>query len=211
MHTSHKPLFSLTAADVMTSPVVQLPQYLALRDAVAVLFEHRCSGAPIVDWQGKCVGVITTTDLANQAREHGAEALPSDPITMACEHQRMLVGPDTRQVVHCALEEGSCPFQEAKATPEGEKILLCKEPTTVCVDWQIVELSQLPEAHVAEYMNREPITVKPETSLARLAQLMIEAHVHRLVVVDEQEKPVGIVSPFDILTAVVRSAQWECE
>jgi len=32
--------------------------------------------------------------------------------------------------------------------------------------------------------------------------MMIDAHIHRVIVVDEQQRPVGVVSSTDILSAV---------
>jgi len=40
-----------------------------------------------------------------------------------------------------------------------------------------------------------------------LANMMIDAHIHRVIVVDSNERPIGIVSTTDILAAVAREAQ----
>ena len=45
------------------------------------------------------------------------------------------------------------------------------------------------------------------TPLVRLAQMMLDAHVHRVIVVDNEQKPVGIVSSIDILAAVARGGK----
>jgi predicted transcriptional regulator len=39
--------------------------------------------------------------------------------------------------------------------------------------------------------------------MSDLARMMLDAHIHRVIVVDEQNRPVGVVSSTDILAAVV--------
>jgi CBS domain-containing protein len=72
-------------------------------------------------------------------------------------------------------------------------------------DWQKVS-NDLPVSAVRRYMTSDIVTVGPETPLTKLARIMIDAHIHRVIVVDEGEKPIGIVSSTDILAAVARSS-----
>ncbi|PSO87279.1 MAG: phosphoribulokinase [Cyanobacteria bacterium QS_3_48_167] len=54
---------SKTVADVMTSnPIVVQPQ-TPIKEAIQLLAERRISGLPVVDGEGKLVGVITESDL----------------------------------------------------------------------------------------------------------------------------------------------------
>jgi len=36
---------------------------------------------------------------------------------------------------------------------------------------------------------------------------MLDAHIHRIIVVDEDQHPVGVISSTDMLAAIVRSHQ----
>jgi CBS-domain-containing membrane protein len=60
-------------------------------------------------------------------------------------------------------------------------------------------------ASAAEVMTRPVITVAPRATLAAAARLMLENHVKRLPVVDDDGRLIGIVSRRDMLTAFVRS------
>lgn len=42
--------------------------------------------------------------------------------------------------------------------------------------------------------------------MSELARMMTDAHLHRLVVVDAQGRPVGIVSSTDVLAALASAA-----
>jgi len=75
----------------------------------------------------------------------------------------------------------------------------------VCSEWQVVEVANLPADEVTCFMTPDPVTVTPKTGITDLARLMIDAHIHRVIVVDAQRRPVGIVSTTDILAAVAYS------
>jgi CBS domain-containing protein len=52
-------------------------------------------------------------------------------------------------------------------------------------------------------MNKEPITCKPGTDLKKAVQLMVDNHIHRLII--EKDKMVmGMVTPHDILPMVIK-------
>lgn len=73
----------------------------------------------------------------------------------------------------------------------------------VC-DWQVPEEEAIPHESVRDHMTPDPVTIPPETTVGQLARMMIDAHIHRVVVVDEQRRPVGIVTSTDILAAVAQ-------
>ncbi len=54
---------------------------------------------------------------------------------------------------------------------------------------------------VEDVMTRDIISVEPNTSVRDIAQLMIDGHLHRVLVVEESEI-LGIVSSFDLLRFV---------
>ncbi len=52
-----------TIADVMTSRVLVVPPNLGLKDAARFLLQHSVSSAPVVDDDGRVVGMLSKTDL----------------------------------------------------------------------------------------------------------------------------------------------------
>lgn len=71
--------------------------------------------------------------------------------------------------------------------------------------WQVVDVDALPGDEVGAYMTPGPVTVSPDVSIVELARNMIDAHIHRVVVVNTENRPVGIVSSTDILAAVAHA------
>jgi CBS domain-containing protein len=49
----------LTAADIMTQDLVTVGPDASLRDAIELLLKEKISGLPVVDTEGRLVGVIT--------------------------------------------------------------------------------------------------------------------------------------------------------
>ncbi len=156
MSTTHKSFAMLTAADVMSRDVMMIPQQMDLHEAAHLLSQLHVSGAPVIDDNGVCIGVLSATDF-----------------------------------VHWA--EGQSPQPEPAGNVEK-----------VCADWQIVESDSPPADSVAGYMTPNTVTAGEHASLAALAGKMIDAHVHRIIIVNEHNQPVGVVSTMDILAALAQ-------
>jgi CBS-domain-containing membrane protein len=76
----------------------------------------------------------------------------------------------------------------------------------VCEPWQIVDADELPLDDVRHHMTTDLVAVGPDAGIAELARKMIDAHIHRVIVVDELGRPIGVVSSTDILAAVANMA-----
>jgi CBS domain-containing protein len=154
-----KPLLSLCAADLMSHDLVMIPQDMSVRGAARMLSRAEISGAPVVDDEGRCIGVISATDFIRWA------------------------------------EDGPRPDSNPDAC--------------ACSPWQIIEEHEFPEGCVREIMTTDPVTAPPETPVGDLARMMLNAHIHRVIVVDRGGRPVGVVSSTDILAAVAQADRIE--
>jgi CBS domain-containing protein len=149
------PFLDLTAADLMTAPVRAIPQETSLREAAHLFTRERISGAPVVDADGRCVGVLSSSDFVTWAGEDGRG-----------------------ETVHFLA-------------PWGE----------------VINIEDSPDDEIRHYMTARPVTVAPTALIGELAQTMVDAHIHRVLVVASQSRPEGIVTSTDILAAVARAAQ----
>jgi CBS domain-containing protein len=205
MPVTAQPLTALTAGDIMSRDVLQIPVSMPLREAARLLLLHQISGAPVVEGGGTCVGVISTIDLLRWAHERddasGSNGLPR-PLT--CLFQLTEREPNGEVHTLCSLPEGVCPIQGKERREDGGARVVCTQPHTVLTDWQVVEVENLPTEEVGQFMTCDPVLVTPETSITQLALYMVDAHIHRLIVVDWQQRPIGSVSSTDILAQVAR-------
>jgi len=62
----------MNAADIMTNDVLTLNAETSVLDAARLMLQHRVSGLPVLDWQGRLVGVLTEGDLLRRT-ETGTE------------------------------------------------------------------------------------------------------------------------------------------
>lgn len=199
----NKPLMALTAADLMARDVIRLPEDLPLRDGVRLLLRNHVGGAPVVDAQGRCVGVFSAVDVLRLAEKHGDLTRPVRPARpLGCSFQTKRRRPDGSEVAICTLPPGVCPIQMRETHPGDKDLLVCTQPHCVLTDWQVVQLEKLPDEAIRHYMTPNPVLIRPTASIRVLARLMLDAHIHRLIVADEERKPVGIVSGTDLMAAI---------
>jgi CBS-domain-containing membrane protein len=159
MVIASKPLFALTAADLMSPTVVTIPQDMSLRGAAHLLAREDVGGAPVVDAAGCCVGIISARDFVGWAdRGEGAHRDAGDP-------------------------------------------------EYYCAPWQVMDGDTLPCDIVGRYMTADPVTVSPGTPIGTMARMMVDARIHRLIVLDHAGRPAGLVSCTDVLAAVARAAR----
>lgn len=161
-----KPFLASTAKDLMNGEIVRIPRDMGMQAAARRLGQMHISGAPVVDEQGCCVGVLSSGDF------------------VAC----------------CAANRTRCAQHRAEVN-RGP----CTFPDCVGSEWQIVDVAESIEGLVRDHMTPDPVMAGPETPIARLAQMMVDAHIHRLIIIDEQYHPIGIVSTTDIVAAVARA------
>jgi CBS-domain-containing membrane protein len=65
-------------------------------------------------------------------------------------------------------------------------------------------------------MTSDIVTAPPSTTMVRLGRMMLDAHVHRVIIVNKQGTPIGLVSSTDILAVLAHSElcealQWDVE
>jgi CBS-domain-containing membrane protein len=76
-----------------------------------------------------------------------------------------------------------------------------------CSAWQLTEGETLPTDVVRKHMTADPVTVAPGTLIGALAQMMVDARIHRVIVLDRPGRPIGVISSTDVLAAVARAAR----
>jgi CBS-domain-containing membrane protein len=160
MVPASKPLLSLTAMELMSPMVVTVPQDMSLQGAAHLLAQADVSGAPVVDANGCCVGVISARDFVGWA-DRGEQS----------------------------AKRGAGPTE------------------CFCSAWQLLATESLPREVVSNYMTADPVTVSPGTLIGTMARMMVDARIHRLIVLDQTGRPVGVVSSTDVLAAVARAAR----
>ena len=205
MLATTRPLTALTAGDLMSRDLISVSHETPLREAGRLLLLHQISGLPVVEPGGTCVGVLSTTDLLRWAIQQSGGSTPKIAgRPYSCIFQLKHREENGEERVLCTLPLDVCSLGRQK----GENIF-SSHPHEVPADWQVVNVEQLPTEKVGQFMTPDPVTVAVDTPLAELAQRMVDAHVHRVVVVDRLYRPVGLVSSTDVLAGIARAGRAE--
>jgi CBS-domain-containing membrane protein len=72
---------------------------------------------------------------------------------------------------------------------------------------QPFELRTLANDRVEAHMSPVIQTVAPQATLMQAARMMCAEHIHRLLVLDRESRPVGIVSSLDLVAAMVAAVE----
>ena len=62
-------MYMLKARDIMTSEVITVDGEKSVKDLAKILAEKKISGVPVVDGQGKIIGIVTESDLIDSAKK----------------------------------------------------------------------------------------------------------------------------------------------
>ncbi len=150
----------LTVSQVMRREVATVHPDSPVTELIELLLGKDFTAVPVVDADGRVVGMISDNDLL------------------------------TRGGINVTIS--------------------LKKATDLDFVRKLHESLQDPNRKVAEVMTREVITATPDLLLGRAAKLMIDKHVKRLPVVDQNGKLVGILGRLDILNtiATVHLPEW---
>jgi len=214
-----------TARDIMTSPVITIGEDEPVLQAAALMSQKNIKRLPVVNQQGELVGIISRLDILALVAASGVttEMLPTVLSSSARVAGDIMfrdvptVMPDTplNEVVNKIL---STPLRRVVVTDEWRHVL------GIIVDTQLVKaglhdkrpglqnvLARLLHAPVdpltlegtaSDVMNKEVFSVRPDTPLAEVIQLMVEKRIKRLVVTDKEKRLVGMVSRESILNVL---------
>jgi CBS domain-containing protein len=200
MVATEKPLFDLTAADLMTPMAITLDEAQPLREAAEALLRAGIHGAPVVNALGECTGVLSVTDLARWAARGAG---PSSPRPQACSHQEAHRAVRGGETALCTRPAGACSFQAPTVLAGGRVAQACRKPPGTYSEWQSVELDALPAEDVRHYMTSDPIAVGPEAPIGEVARVMLDTGIQRVVVLGPGRRPAGVVSTTDLVAALV--------
>lgn len=170
----------------MTSDVATVEPEMSLRDALDILRGEEVSGAPVVQ-NDEVVGVVSATDILEfQATNPG---VPTE--RRGQPEWGEFESPDR-------WEEGSeapgAYFVDYWSNAGAE--LTERFESSDSPEWDRLE-----EHTVSEVMSRQVVAMPPGADLREAARLMLEAEVHRILVIEDGRLR-GIVSTTDVVRAV---------
>jgi len=189
----------LTAADLMSKPVDSVDANLPLAEAVRDLMEKDVSRLLVTD-NGKPVGVISLSDFVasiaqeEKSRRETVADVMSDSI-LVCRDKTPIYSA-ARTMTQAGWR--SVLVVNAHGVPQG--VVSGKDLLPFVKDGLDETLTVRAAMHPA-------LTIDVNASLRQAADLMIQKHYHRLVVIDDKDPdvfPLGMISSFDIVAEMAR-------
>ena len=190
---------TLTAGDLMSSPIDTVEADLPLKTAAELLIEKDINRLLVMD-KGIPVGVISISDFVSSIarqekplRETVADVM-SDAI-LVCRDKTPLTSA-ARTMTQAGWR--SVLVVDARGKPEG---VVSGKDLLPYVEAKITEILT-----VRDIMH-PPLTIDIHAPLLEAVNLMIQNHHHRLVVIDQNDPqafPLGIISSVDIVAEMAR-------
>lgn len=223
----------LTVADVMTRDVARVPPDAPVADIVTLLINRALRSLPVVDAQQQVIGIITDGDLLKRGAmelptpiqrelplgeranhvatlstqpQHALDLMTPNPITLPrttslaraaavmAERglKRLPVVDDQGRLVGMLSR-----FDLLKTVAEG----LRQRPH------DLLDLPAGAAATVGEIMLRDIPTVQHNTPLAETLDRLLETAKRRVVVIDDTERVIGIITDGDVLSRAARRSR----
>ncbi len=154
---------SLLASDIMQTDLVTARPTEPLRDLERRLVDRDVGGVPVVNDDGRLVGVITRSDFVR---------VP-------------------------AVLESLERYIETRMSEAGSMAV------TTSVDPAADSHDGMLDMPASAAMTAPAVMCNVTDGVGEIASLMLEKHVHRIAVVDENEAPVGIISSLDLVRALM--------
>lgn len=141
-----------TARDIMTPEPACASPSMSLREFQQMLNELEVSGAPVIDAEGKLVGVASSTDMVRRMSEGTLDVPPAFMFDLLSDQG-------------------------------GER----------------ADFEHDVDISVEDIMTEDPVSVRPEEPVGAIARRMAESGIHRIIVVDDEAFPIGIITSLDVL------------
>jgi CBS domain-containing protein len=169
----------LTARDIMQYHVISVSPEATVRQLVQELVEEGISGVPVLNRNGRILGVVSATDvmrIAAHESEIPAGQLSWEPVLLPEEADQ---------------EDGASYF----LLPESRVRFTAPFPDATTE-------STFDRFQVKDIMTPVAFSVPPSATIQEMVQLFVRGRIHRVLVVDKGML-LGIVTPFDILRTQV--------
>jgi len=180
--------------DIASKSVVTVNPYDSLALVRELMIKHSIGRVVVVDG-GRPVGIITKKDVVRfLAADDSDRSLIEIPASEVMSVGLITVKPDVdvKDASKLMLKRG---VSSLLVVGEGGGLMGIATKTDVCRYYGEMCRGLF---KVRDFMSRDVIYVKPLHSMFRVMNLMVKHNISRVVVVDEEFRPIGIVTSTDL-------------
>lgn len=190
---------------VMTNELVAVDTEMNMGDVANLMLENNVGGMPVMD-DGDVVGLVTKSDLIDTCR---GKAYEKQTVGDVMSTELITVSPSDRLVharrVMLDAQVGRLLVMEDE---DVAGIITSKDISRAMISFRKV----VPDKHksarirnllVEDVMSQGIQTVPATTSIADVAQMMLDQGISGFPVVDEENRTVGLITKTDLLDLIV--------
>ena len=211
---------TLTVEEVMTSPVITVEEKDNLGHATALMTRHNLKRLPVVDDKGRLTGILSRLDVLRQVAQT-ASPVVNTPLPLGSVRT---VGEVMSRDIPMIYRDDTLPtIIEKFSQALSHRLIVVDEQGTalgLVSDADVVtrvqpaqksgilnalrNLRKIPAGKetAAELMSPGVLSVTPQTPVTQAARLMLEKGRKWMVVVDDSNKPLGLVDRQILLEAI---------
>jgi CBS domain-containing protein len=214
----------LKVADVMTSPAITIREDEPLSVAVARMAEHGIKRLPVLDEQGKLIGVLSRVDVLKQVVSEEAKKRAAKAPSGAARTLGDIMIPEVPTIEEDAqLADVIARFLEAGTrrlivvNEAGQPLGLISDADAVT---RVQPASQrgvmealrggknLPDERItaSQLMSRQVLSASPDTLLTEATHMMLTQKRKWMIVVDVDGKAIGLVDRQILFKAIMHHA-----
>ena len=189
----------LHVSSAMTDTVITVNPDDDVTDVAKLMMDKGMSGCPVLDNEGKLVGVITKKDLSELVKKF-KKVKVEDLMTT----EELLVVNPVERLIKARMEMLTRGHSGIPVTDGGRVLgLLTERAVAEAMARFSVEVpdkyrkSQVRQIRVVDAMIRQPPLTSPEASLDEAVTLMLDANLNTLPVVGSGNRLMGIISATD--------------
>lgn len=204
--------FAMPVSLYMSQPLAAVPEGATLTEVEEALFARKISCVPVVDKEGRCTGVLSRTDLLRIGRVEArkasngrtllalpdmraadvikADALTITPETHVSDAARLMV----KNHIHRVFVREASSAQDPGPRPRLTAVFSTKEILAAIRDKREMQ-------PISEIMVSPVFTIPSSATLAVATDRLSKAHVSGLVVINEDEWPIGVFTQAEALEA----------
>ncbi|MGE5463275.1 MAG: CBS domain-containing protein [Syntrophothermus sp.] len=190
----------MTAGDLMTSPIASMDIDTPVQEAARRMADRDIHRMLVTD-HDRPIGIISISDFVAGIAEQ--EPLKRETVGDVMS-DTFLVCRENTPVLSAARTMSQAGWRSIIVVNSGGK------PQGLLAGRDLLRLAGSPVDEslvVSQFMNRNLITTDINSSLQQAADLMIQNHRHRVIVVDKDDPesfPLGVISSMDIVAAMAR-------
>jgi CBS domain-containing protein len=226
----------LTVGEVMTSPVEAVTRDTPASRVLEILIDKDYTALPVIDDAGQVLGTVGDTDLLaagdvsltlsipravggalveqmlealRKGQRRVGEVMKSPAVTIAATAS--LADAAHRMVEH-GLKRMPVVGEDGRLVGVLGRLDLLKTMASVHLPQQSLEAEHgreigVPPHRIADVMSREVPTARPQAALDEVIDLVVGSSAKRVVVVDPDHHPLGVITDSDLVQRLDPAAQ----